>query len=322
MKAIRVYEFGGPEVMRYEDMPDPMAGPGEVLVRVHAAGVNFADHLTRRGAYRGEQPPLTPGLEAAGVVEAVGEGVSWPSVGDRVFGWIGHSYAQRAVTTPGRLLSIPEGLTFEQAAVVPVVSATAWMSLGELARVQPGERVLIHAAGSGVGMAAIQVAKALGAWVAVTAGSDWKLERAGKLGADLGLNYSQGDFSELLLAATDGKGVNVALEGVGRATFAGTMRSMAQLGRVVIYGSPSGARVELDTRIAIFRNLTLFGLAITTPARAEQTISSFKAGGLPMLTDGRLRPIIYRQIPLAEAAAAHELLLSRELFGKLVLVVD
>lgn len=324
MRAIRVHEFGGPEVMRFEAAPEPVAGPGEVVVRMRAVSVNFGDYLVCRGAYRDQSAsgrPLTPGLEGAGVVEAVGEGVAWPVAGERVFGWINGSYAEQVAVSAARLMPIPPALSFEQAAVCPVVCSTAWMALAELARVQPGERALVHAAGSGVGTAAVQTARALGAWVAATAGADWKLERARELGADLGLNYAEGDFAEALLAATGGEGVDVALEGVGRATFPATVRAMAPLGRIVVYGSPSGARVELDTRLAIFRNLTFYGLAITTPPRTEQTIAAYRERGLPLLADGRVRPIIHRRFALAEAAEAHRVMLGREQFGKLVLVV-
>ena len=194
------------------------------------------------------------------------------------------------------------------------------MALAELARIQPGERALVHAVGSGVGMAALQIARTLGAWVAVTAGSDWKLERAVAMGADVGLNYSNDDFADALLSATEGKGVDVALEGVGRATFPSTIKCMAPMGRVVIYGSPSGARVELDTRHAIFKNLTLYGMAITTQPRTDQTIKLFKEHGCALLEDGRVKPIIHERFSLQEAGRAHQMLTDRSVFGKLVLV--
>ena len=163
MKAIVVPEFGGPEVMQYTDVPDPVPAPGEIVVRVRGVGVNFGDHLMRRGAYHGEQPPLIPGLEVAGEVALVAPDLQSLRVGQRVFGWAHHTYAELVAVPAARLLPIPECLSFEEAAAVPTVFGTAWMSLCTLARLQPGERVLIHAAGSGVGSAAILVAKALGA---------------------------------------------------------------------------------------------------------------------------------------------------------------
>lgn len=321
MKAVVVPEWGDPEVMRYQDVPDPRPGPGEVLLRVRAIGVNFADHLLRRGAYGpAKTVPVIPGLEAAGEVVETGPDVVGLQPGDRVFGWVRQSYAEQAVARADRLLPVPPSRSWEEVGGTALVFGTAWHALVLLARLQPGERVLVHAAGSGVGSAAIQVAHRLGGWVVATAGADWKLDRARELGASATVNYQTGDFADAVLRLTDGQGVAVALEGVGRATFAGTVRCLADEGRLVIYGSPSGARVELDTRLAIFRNLTIYGMAITTTPRLPETIASFRERGLPWLESGELRPIIYRVLPLAEAAEAHRLILSREIFGKVVLV--
>lgn len=320
MKAVVARELGGPEVLRYEDLPDPIPGPGEVLVRVRAVGVNFADHLMRRGAYRGEPPPLIPGLEFAGEVAELGAGVDTFAVGQRVFGWSRNTYAELVSVPVDRLLPIPEYLSLEEAAAVPLVYATAWQALAELARVQPGEHVLVHAAGSGVGMAALQLAKALGAWVLATAGEDWKLERARQLGADATLNYRLcADLAVAIMSATEGRGVDVVLEGVGRATFGASLQALAPTGRMVIYGSPSGARVELDTRLAIFKNLTLYGLGVTAEPRFAQTVASFQRGALPLMTARQIRPIVHQVLPLAEAATAHRILIERRHFGKLVL---
>lgn len=321
MKAVVVHEFGEPEVLRYEDAPDPKPGVGEVLVRVRGAGVNFADHLMRRGAYRGQQPPLIPGLELAGEVVMVGGGVSELQVGQSVFGWGRETYAELAAVPANRLLLLPDGLSFEDGAAVPTVFGTAWQCLASLAKVRPGERVLVHAAGSGVGTAAIQVARALGAYVLATAGDDWKLERARELGAEATINYrAVPDLAAEVARLTDGQGVQVVLEGVGRATFPASVQSLAPLGRMVIYGSPSGARVELDTRQAIFKNLTLYGLAITSEPRTQQTVDDFRSGVLPLLRQGLIKPTIHRVLPLARAAEAHRILLDRSQFGKLVLV--
>jgi NADPH:quinone reductase len=324
MKAIVVHEFGEPEVLRYEDAPDPKIGAGEVLVRVRAVGVNFADHLMRRGTYRGQEPPLIPGLELAGEVVMVGPGVSGLSVGQRVFGWARDTYAELAAVPATKLLPIPEHLSFEQAAAVPTVFGTAWACLSCLAKLQPGERVLVHAAGSGVGTAAIQVAKALGAWVVTTAGDDWKLDRARELGADETINYKTAGqaLAAEVARLTNGDGVQIVLEGVGRATFAASMQVLSPMGRMVIYGSPSGARVELDTRLAIFKNLTIYGLAITTEPRTQETIDDFRTGALPLFEQQRLSPVIHQVLPFSQAAEAHRILLERGQFGKLVLTTS
>jgi NADPH:quinone reductase-like Zn-dependent oxidoreductase len=322
VKAIRVHEKGDPEIMRYEDAPNPKPGPGEMLIRVRAVGVNFADHLMRIGAYPAGDPPIIPGLEAAGTVEALGADVDgrFP-VGAPVIAWTRRSYAELAVAPTWAVRPMPEGLRFEQAAAIPVVFGTAWHALVTKAGLQPGERVLVHAVGSGVGSAALQVAKQLGAWVVVTAGQDWKLERSRELGADATINYTTANVAEEIKRLTDGQGVHVVLEGVGKATFPASVSSLADYGRLVIYGSPSGPRVELDTRPAITRNLTLYGMSVTTSALFRDTVGSFEQQALPMFSDGRLKPVIDHVYPLADAAEAHHRIIDRDQFGKLVLTV-
>ncbi|MBI2318376.1 MAG: NAD(P)H-quinone oxidoreductase [Betaproteobacteria bacterium] len=321
MKAIRVHERGGPETLVYEEAPDPVPGPGEVLLRVRAVGVNFADSLMRIGAYPAEPPPFIPGLEAAGTVDALGSGVTDLATGEAVMGWVRRSYAELAVAPRSALMPMPGGLDFSQAAAIPVVFATAWHALVTLASVQAGERVLIHAAGSGVGTAAIQIAKRLGAWVLCTAGQDWKLDRSRELGADAGINYSDQDLPSEIARVTGGEGIHVVLEGVGRTTFAASMGCLVPGGRLVIYGSPSGPRVELDTRLAIFRNLTLYGMSISTHPKFPETARDFAERALPWFATGAVRPVVDAVFPLPEAAAAHQRLMDRAQFGKIVLDV-
>jgi NADPH:quinone reductase-like Zn-dependent oxidoreductase len=180
----------------------------------------------------------------------------------------------------------------------------------------------VHAAGSGVGSAALQLARALGAWVVVTAGQDWKLERARELGADATINYSTQDIAEEVQRATDGQGVQVVLEGVGKATFPASVKSLADEGRLVIYGAPSGPRVELDTRPAIFRNLTLYGMSVTTSRLFADSVDAFSRIALSWFEDGRLKPVVDRVFPLAEAGAAIQHMVDRAQFGKIILRVD
>lgn len=321
MKAIVFYENGGPEVLQLEDVPDPAPGPDEVLIRVKSVGVNFADHLMRIGAYPGGDPPTIPGLEAAGLVEAVGPGVTSPKPGERVITWAQRTYAELAVVPAWAVQPAPIGLTFDQLAAIPAVFGTAWHALVTRAQLQPGERVLAHAAGSGVGSAAIALAKQLGAWVLATAGQDWKLERARALGADAVVNYASQDLAAEVQRLTVGQGVHVVLEGIGKATFTDSVKSLASEGRLVIYGSPSGPRVELDTRLAIARNLTLYGMSITTSPAFRGTIEHFGREALPWFASGRLAPIIDRVYPLAAAGEAHQRMMDRAQFGKLVLHV-
>ena len=323
MKAIRIHEHGGPEMLRYEDAPDAQPGPGEVLLRIKAVGLNFADYLMRLGAYPNAGPlPLIPGLESAGVVEALGEGVDDLQVGQRVLSWGRRSYAELGIAPAWAVRPAPEGLSFEELAAIPVAYGTSWHALVRCAQVQAGERVLVHAAGSGVGSAALQLAKALGAWVVVTAGQDWKLERARELGADAIINYSTQDVAEEVQRATDGQGVQVVLEGVGKATFPASVKSLADEGRLVIYGAPSGPRVELDTRPAIFRNLTLYGMSVTTSRHFADSVDAFSRIALAWFEERRLKSVVDRVFPLAEAGAAMQHMVDRAQFGKVILRVD
>lgn len=321
MKALVFDEPGGPDVFRLAEVPDPSPGDGQVLIDVKALGVNFADHLMRIGAYPIQPAPFIAGLEAAGTVVACGPGVTGLDPGQRVIAWGRRTYAERMLAPRWAVSPSPRGLSFEEAAAIPVAFGTAWHALVVLAGVQPGERVLIHAAGSGVGSAALQVAKQLGAWVVATAGQDWKLDRARALGADAAVNYTTQDVAEEVKKLTDGAGVNVVLEGVGRATFPKSVRALGEAGRMVIYGSPSGARVELDTREAIARNLTFYGMSIVTGPLFESTVASFQKEAIPWFEEGRLKPVIDRVYPLAQAGEAHQRMMDRALFGKLVLTV-
>lgn len=321
MKALVFDEPGGPEVFRLAEVPDPSPGEGQVLIDVKALGVNFADHLMRIGAYPIQPAPFIAGLEAAGTVAACGPGVTGLEPGQRVIAWGRRTYAERMLAPRWAVSPAPRGLSFEEAAALPVAFGTAWHALVVLAGVQPGERVLIHAGGSGVGSAAIQVAKQLGAWVVTTAGQDWKLDRARALGADATVNYATQDFAEEVKQLTDGAGVHVVLEGVGRTTFPKSVHALGEAGRMVIYGSPSGARVELDTREAIARNLTFYGMSIVSGPLFESTVASFQKEAIPWFEEGRLKPVIDRVYPLAQAGEAHQRMMDRALFGKLVLTV-
>ena len=321
MKALVFDQPGGPDVFHLANVPDLSPGVGEVLIDVKALGVNFADHLMRIGAYPIQPPPFIAGLECAGRVSACGPDVTGLVPGQPVIAWGRRTYAEQMVAYRWAVSPSPKGFSFEEAAAIPVAFGTAWHALVVLAGVQPGERVLVHAAGSGVGSAAIQVAKQLGAWVVATAGQDWKLARAQDLGADAVVNYETQDFAEEITRLTDGAGVHVVLEGVGRATFPKSLRVLGEAGRMVIYGSPSGARVELDTREAIARNLTLFGMSIVTGPLFESTVASFQKEAIPWFESGRLKPVIDKVYPLAQAGEAHQRMMDRALFGKLVLTV-
>jgi NADPH:quinone reductase-like Zn-dependent oxidoreductase len=242
------------------------------------------------------------------------------TVGQPVLALARHTYAERVVAPAWAVMPAPAGIAIQDAAAIPVAFTTAWHALVTCARLEPGERVLVHAAGSGVGSAAIQVARALGGRVIATAGQDWKLERARDLGAEAAINYSTQDVAAEIAQITGGEGIAVVLEGVGKTTFAASLKSLSDGGRMVIYGAPSGPRVELDTRPAIFRNLTIYGMAVTTSPRFPETVADFVRQALPWFTEGRLRPIVDRSYPLTNAGEAHQRMMDRAQFGKLVLV--
>lgn len=322
VKAVVVPQRGGPEVLHIQEVSDATAGPGQILVRIAAVGVNFADHLIRIGAYATGDPPVIPGLEAAGVVEALGPDADTElRPGDRVIAWGRPTYAELAAFPSWAVLPAPAGLSFEELAAIPVAFGTAWHALRFLADAQRGEWVLVHAVGSGVGSAALQAAKYLGARVVATAGQDWKLARARELGADATVNYATEDVADGVRRATDGAGVNVVLEGVGKATFAASVSCMAEEGRLIIYGAPSGPRVELDARLAIWRNLSLLGMSVSTSPRFRESIRLVQADLIPGFESGQLRPIIDAIFPLEAAADAHRRLMDRAQFGKLILRV-
>ena len=242
MQAIRFHTIGGPEVLKLEDVEKPRPGAGEALVRIHVAGVNFADTLLRRGRYaRQPEFPETPGFEAAGVVEEVGEGVGGALVGRRVAILGGqHCYAEYTVAPAGQLIFLPDQLSLEDGAAFPAQALTAYHMLYTADRVKPGMSVLVHAAAGGVGLQAIQMAKQAGARVFGTTSSEEKAKLARDMGADEVILYNKADFAERIKELTQGRGVDLVLDSVGRATFAGSLKCLAPFGHVILYGAASG----------------------------------------------------------------------------------
>jgi len=242
VKAVRYHAFGGPEVLRWEDVPEPAVGPGDVLIRVRAAGVNFSDVMRRAGTYHPGLPlPHAEGVEAAGTVERVGAEVQGPQPGDRVLTMLGARCQAEYVAAPEPLVyPIPPGLAFEAAGALPLAGLTAWHLLRTGSAIQPGESVLVHAAASGVGTFAVQLAKLWGARVFATASTDDKLAAVRALGADETINYAREDFVTAVLARTDKRGVDVVLECVGGEVLAKSAEALAPGGRLLIYGRASG----------------------------------------------------------------------------------
>ena len=326
MKAIQIREFGDASVLQMAEVPEPRASQGEVLVEVKAAGVNFADILMRRGGYSvHREPPWVPGFEAAGVVIETGAGVTEWKPGQRVMGTVLREtcgcYAERAVMPAWLLLPVPEALSFEEAAAFPEVFITAYLALHVFGHVAEGESVLIHAAGGGVGTAAIQLAHALGARVFAAGGSDEKLKKVKSLGADVLINYRSHDFLKELKKVTDGKGVDVILESIGGDIFEKSLECLNPLGRLVVFGSSSSKASTVKARDIMSGMFSVAGfsfgkLSVVRPALIRECMQAVMA----FLARGQVHPLVGHVYPLKEAAAAHELIANRANFGKVVLV--
>jgi NADPH:quinone reductase-like Zn-dependent oxidoreductase len=340
MKAVVMRGHGGPEVVKLEDVPEPSAGPGEVVVRMRAVAANHLDIWVRQG-WPGLKLafPHVFGSDGAGVVESVGPGVTAVKPGDEVvvnpslgcgrcerclagqenlcrrFSILGEHVsgvmAEKAVLQTRSVLPKPKNLSFEEAAAVPLTFMTAWHALVARAQVKPGETVLVHAAGSGVGTAAVQIAKLFGARVIATAGSDAKLEKARALGADEVVNYETQDFVQEVKRLTDKRGVEVVFEHVGKKTWEKSILAAGIGGRIVTVGATTGYDPLTDLRHVFFRQLSILG---STMGSAGELLEVLRFVG-----EGKLRPVVDRVLPLAEHAKAHLALSERAQFGKIVL---
>jgi len=320
VKAAVYYENGGPEVFRYEDVPDPVGGANDLLIRVEAVSIEGGDTLNRLGGALNTHPHIV-GYQAAGTVLSVGEVVSGFSVGDRVVtvGIDGSHAELRAVPAPFAWL-IPDGLSTDEAACVPVPWGTASDCLFEFGHLVAGETALIHAGAGGVGIAAIQLAKRAGARVFATASSDDKLERLKELGLDEGINYVSGDFVAEARRLTDGRGVDVIVDSVGGVTLQGSINALAYRGRCVTVGDAGRTSAEhLDISNMRPNNQTLSGYFLGAELLLFPRAYPMIAELLEQIARGELRVVIDRAYPLAEAAAAHEYIESRQSFGRVLL---
>jgi putative PIG3 family NAD(P)H quinone oxidoreductase len=330
MRAIVIVEPGGPEVLQMRDVAAPTPERAEVRVRVHATAVNRADLLQRMGRYPAprDAPQDVPGLEFAGEVDAVGAAVDVWRPGDRVFGLAGGgAYAEFLVCHGRALARIPGRMSFEQAAATPEAFITAYDAMVTQAALKSGEHVLIHAAGSGVGTAAIQLARALGARAIATARTAAKLQRAVELGLDGRMSVLVPDdsrFADEVLARTGGRGVDVVLELVGGPYVAEDLRCAAAAGRIVLVGMLAGARAELDQAAVMQKRLSLRGTVLRARPLEEKiaAMQAFARHVVPLLEDGTLKAVVGRTFPLSEAADAHRYVASDQGFGKVVLTVD
>lgn len=320
MRAIRVHIEGDERSLRMEEVPTPEPRPDQVLVRTSAIGVNRAD--LGRGPVGGGSTggPFIPGLDVGGTIEAVGSEVKGWSVGDPVIALARSAYAEFVPSRAVLAYRLPEGMSIVDAASIPCVFLTAWYGLKKLGRMQPGETVVVHAAGSGVGTAGIQIARASGARVLTTAGSDAKVAMGVDLGAEAGINYSTQDVTAELQRLTGDRGVDVVLDSVGGAVFDATMKVLAEGGRVVNVGAPSGARSEQDQGAMEARGQSVHQSGVFNDA-AEDVEGAGWAQLKAWFEDGTMRPIVDRVLPWEEAAEAQRLLSERVIFGKIVLTV-
>ena len=319
MKAIRVHQPGAPEVMRLEETPNPKPGPGQVLVRIKAAGVNPVDAYIRAGTYPARAPlPYTPGIDGAGTVSAAGSQVTRFKVGDRVYvgGSASGTYAELALCEEAQVHPLPKNLSFAQGAAIHVPYATAFYGLFHRACARPGETVLVHGASGGVGVGAVQIARAYGFIVIGTAGTDEGLALVREQGAHHVFSHRSPDYMAKIMELTGGRGVDVILEMLADVNLAKDLPLLAKKGRVVVIGSRGN--IEINPRDTMGRNAGILGMTLMN-ATAEEVASIHAALGAGF-ENGSLKPVIGREIPLADAPKAHIAVLEPGAYGKIVLV--
>jgi NADPH2:quinone reductase len=322
MQAICVRTTGGPEVLVLEELPDPIPGDGQLVVRLHAAGVNPVDVYIRSAA-QGRNPvlPYVPGIDGAGVIESVGSNVAGFAPGDRVYlsGTsalpMNGTYAERAVCAPAHVHPLPAHMSFSQGAAVNVAYATAYRSIVDRARALPGETMLVHGGSGGVGIAAIQIGRAMGLRVLATAGTERGRDLVLQQGAQLAFDHRAPDYLTRILAATGGRGVDVIIEMLANVNLDHDLGLLARNGRVVVVGNRG--RVEIDARQTMGRDAAILGMTLmnATPEDRVRIHAALDAG----LANGSLSPVVGREFPLAEAAAAHEAVMEAGAHGKIVL---
>lgn len=325
MHAILVDEPGGPERMRWAEAPDPVPGPGEVLLDVAATAVNRADLLQRQGFY--PPPPGASdilGLECSGTVAALGEGVDGWAVGDPACALLaGGGYAERVAVPAGQLMPVPDGIDLVTAAALPEVACTVWSNLAMVAGLREGELLLVHGGGGGIGTTAIQVGQLMGARVAVTAGSPEKLARCAELGAQILIDYRTEDFVEVARAESGGAGADVVLDNMGGAYLGRNVDVLARNGRLVVIGLQGGVRGELDLNALLRKNGTVHATSLRPRPLDEKAgiCAQVRDRVWPWVSDGRLHPVVDRVLPLPDAAEAHRVIADGEAVGKVVLAV-
>jgi len=321
MKAVLFDRLGGPEVMKLGDAPTPEVRPGKVLIKNHAVGINFADTLFRQGEYV-MQPkfPDIPGLEASGVVEAVGEGVEGIKAGDRVAAIGIKTYAEYSLMSAKQVILLPDSVSFEEGAAFPIQVLTAYHMLYTSHAITADQTVIVHAAAGGVGIVAVQIAKAAGARVIGTVSSAEKAALVKEYGADEVINYATHDFSEETLKLTDGKGVDLILDAVGKPTVEKGLTCVAPFGHLILYGRAGGAPDALNLFSLFQKSIKVSGFILYTVSAMPGVHKKGIQQSLKLMDEGKLKLLIGKSFPLAEAAQAHRHMESRQSVGKLVLI--
>ncbi len=323
MYAITIPEPGGPEALQWAEVPDPVPGEGEVLVEVAASAVNRADVLQRQGFYN--PPPGAspyPGLECSGRISALGPGVSGWAVGDEVCALLaGGGYAEQVAVPAGQLLPVPEGVDLVSAAALPEVVCTVWSNVFMIAHLRPGETLLVHGGASGIGTMAIQLAKAIGAKVAVTAGGKEKLERCAELGADILIDYREQDFVQEIKTATEGVGADVILDIMGAKYLDRNINALAVNGRLAIIGLQGGVKGDLNLATLLTKRAAITGTSLRARPLGEKAaiVAAVREHVWPLFGAGRVRPVIDRTVPMSEAAQGHQVLEQSGHVGKVLL---
>jgi putative PIG3 family NAD(P)H quinone oxidoreductase len=325
MRAVVISSPGGPEVLEWSEVPDPVAGAGEVVLDIAASAVNRADIMQREGHYPpppGASPYL--GLECSGLVRTLGEGVTGWAVGDEVAALLsGGGYAEQVAVPAGQLLPVPAGVDLVTAAALPEATATVWSNVFMLAGLRPGEVLLVHGGASGIGTMAVQMGRAAGARVAVTAGSAEKLERARELGAEILVDYKEQDFVELVRAATDGHGADVVLDTIGAKYLDRNLDVLAVNGRIANIGLQGGTKAELDLGKLMSKRAAILSTTLRARPRQEKAavVASVREHVWPRIEAGEVRAVVDRVLPIAQVADAHRLVEASGHVGKVLLAL-
>ena len=321
MKAIQFNQVGGPEVMKIADIPKPEVRPRMVRVRNHAVGINFADNFFRQGTYQIKaKPPDTPGMEAAGIIDEVGPEVEGLKPGMRVAGIGLKAYAEYSLFYANQVIPLPDFVSFEEGAAFPIQTLTAWFMIHTCHHMTPGQTVLVHSAAGGVGIVAMQIAKAAGARVIGTVSSDSKIDIAKKYGADEVINYETHDFAKEVMKITEGRGIDLNLDAVGKPTFEKGLECAAPFGHIILYGRAGGPPDKLDVFRLFQKAVKVSGFVLLTASSQHNLMREGTESCFRLMKDGKLKMLIGKTFPLEQAPEAHRFMESRQSVGKLVLI--